>query len=133
MKAKALPKADAILDPELRELCDHLDARARVKTAKKFQRWADHLTKSAMQLEPGIVPLIPPPKVPRGFFLVNISRREQEELRALARANHMPLRSAMKFAVLQEKRDLQERLRVAKLAGVSPHRCWELIDGNPRN
>ena len=117
MKATKLPKHDAAMEPELRELCDHLNARDRVKAAKKFQRWVDQLTKSAIIMEPGLVPLIPPPKVPRGFFLVNLASYRRKEMQALARSQGVTVPMMMQWAMSSIENEMKERARVAEMSG----------------
>ena len=129
MKA-AVKKADAVLEPELRELCDQLNGAQRRKTAEKFARWANQLVESVMVMEPGAIPLLPPPKVPRGFFLVNLPRSDQKELRALAREAGVPLNVVIRWAITRTRMELKERQRAARLLGVRPNECWKFVCGS---
>ena len=81
------------------------------------------MTESAIRMEPGIVPLIPPPKVPRGFILINLSGWDQDKLRSLAQENGVELRSVLRWAITQTRTLLDEKIQVAKLAGISARDC----------
>jgi hypothetical protein len=126
-------KGNAVLEPELRELCGDLDAVERARTAEKFMRWADQLTESAMRMQPGIIPMVPPPKVPRGFFLLNLRASEQNRLRALAQASGCELRNLLRWAITTVELQMEDRARVATALGIEPHQTWRFINGNPKN
>ena len=54
-----------------------------------------------------------PPKIPRGFIMVNLSAREQKELRSLARQNGMDLRGLIRYAIgSQVRHELETAARV---------------------
>lgn len=122
---------DAVLEPELRELCGELSAIERAQAAEKFLRWADQLTLSAMQM--GIVLPVKPEKVSRGFVAVNLSAWQQSELRKMARRCGWSLRGVLRWGVLSAMGMLEDHLRVAKLANVSPKFCSGFIEGNTMN
>lgn len=132
MKAP-LKQSDAVLEPELRELCGELDAIQRAKTAEKFMRWADQLTESAMRMDPKLIPLVPPPKVPRGFILVNLAKWREEKIRALAKEFGCDLRSVLGWAITTTWMDLEEKLKIARMVGISPRACWRFVEGNEKN
>ena len=123
----------AVLEPELRELCDGLDAIQRCQTAEKFMRWANQLSESAMVMKPGIIPLVPPPKVSRGFFLVNLAQWQKDELKVLARDCGVDVRCVIGWAISKTKMQLEEKTRIALLAGIHRSDCWRFIAGNPKN
>jgi hypothetical protein len=130
---KAVLKRDAVLEPELRELCGELDAIQRAKTAEKFMRWANQLTESVVLMDPHLIPRLAPPKVPRGFFLLNLTKWEQDELKAVARAFGTELRHLLRWGVAHVKVELEEKRRLARIAGVAPTECWRFIGANPNN
>lgn len=132
MKTKPKP-ADAVLEPELRELCGELSPEQRMKTAEKFLRWVDQLTHSVSITNPGLVKVLPPPKVPRGFFLVNLAKWMQDRLRQAAYECGCVPRDVITLAVRGAVWELEEKVRVARLAGVSPRDCWGLAEGSDRN
>lgn len=126
-------KADAVLEPELRELVFDQDAVQRAKTAEKFMRWADQLTQSVIITNPDLVVMVPPPKVPRGFFLVNVSKHNLAEMRECARQCGVELRSMMYWAVIHVKSELQNKIKLAEQLGVKPKDCWRYVSVNPKN
>jgi hypothetical protein len=130
---KAISPEDSVLEPELRELCGELTAIERAKTAEKFMRWADQLTRSAVLMDRDLVTRVPQPAVPRGFFLVNLAKWQREKLQRLARATGVDLRAVLNWALTKTRIELEERIRIAELAGVHPRECWKLIAGNNRN
>ena len=130
---KTLHESDGILEPELFDLCGELSATERVKAAQKFMRWADQLTDSAMLLDLALVPMVPSPKVPRGFLLVNYAKWQQDQLRALAHECGYNLSTVLRWALTKVQHELQEKIHVARKAGIAPRECWKLIEGNTRN
>jgi hypothetical protein len=126
-------RADAVLEPELRELCGELTPKQRMMTAEKFLRWVNQLTSSVQISNPELVKPLPPPKVPRGFFLVNCSEGQQEEMRRLARKCGDDLRGLINWAMIVVQCSLRERIRVAELAGVNPRVCLGLAAGSDQN
>ena len=126
-------RRDTVLEPALRARTANLNAAERVQLAQVLARWADQLAESAMLIDPDLVPMIPPPKVPRGFFLVNLSRRNQDNLRKLARANGVEFRTVMRWAITRTRMELEEKIRLAKLMGVAPRACWSLTEGCKEN
>jgi hypothetical protein len=132
MKAQ-LNQADAMLEPELRELCGELTPEQRNKTAKKFARWVDQLLASAALTHPELVATKPPPDVPRGFILVNLAKWQQDDLRELARECGADLRGVLGWAITTVKMELREKIRIAKLLGVDPKACWRLCHGDEKN
>ena len=112
--------ATEVLEPELCNICRDLTAAQRMDMAETLQRWVNQLASSVAIADPRLLKLLPPPKVSRGFFLVNISQWQQDNLRALGRACGVPLRGMMDWAVRRVAADLRERIRLAKLLGVNP-------------
>lgn len=132
MKSKS-DLADAVLEPELRELVFDQDAARRAKTAEKFMRWANQLTESVMISDPALIPQLPPPKVPRGFFLLCLAKWEQDELRDLARKCGLDLRSVIGYAIRQSKLDLLELERLKRQTGMEPHTALMMASGGNWN
>lgn len=132
MKTELQP-ADAVLEPELRELCYDTSAVDRVKLAQKFQRWVDQLTQSAMITDPDLVPVVPAPKVPRGFILVNLSKDERDELRELARQCGYNLSGLIQSGIRLIKHSTKERVEHARLMGVHPMNAGMLMHGRVEN
>lgn len=116
--------ADAVLEPELRELCGELSPEQRMRTAEKFLRWADQLTESVGMSKPDLVKPLPPPAVPRGFFLVNCAEWQQEEMRQLAHAVGANLRDLMGWAMVRVRCELRRRVELAALLGVPARKLW---------
>lgn len=116
------------------EQCRGLSAREREKLARKYQKWVNQLTESAIALDPETVPRVPPPKVPRGFFLVNMSRYQRAEWKALLRRTPgMYLPMVLQWAIHTTIIRARERVNLAELTGISPHDCYKFIGGSPRN
>lgn len=128
-----LPPADVGLEPELLELCSGMRAGDRAKTAEKFMRWVNQLTQSVGVLDPDLVPLVEPPQVPRGFFLLNLANWQQNQLRRLARECKVPLRSVLNWGIAHAQTMLESKIKVARLLGVAPSKCWTLTTGDERN
>ena len=128
-----MKECDAVLEPELRELCGELNAIERARAAEKFMRWADQLTRSVVMMDPQLIPRVPPPQVPRGFFLLNLRKRQQAELRTLAHECDCDLRTMLHWAITTVRVRLEEHLRVARLCGVKPHECWKFTEGREQN
>lgn len=128
-----VPPADAVLEPELRELVFDLDAAQRAKTAEKFMRWADQLTQSVIVTNPDLIVLAPPPKVPRGFVLVNLAQWQQDEFRQLARECGVNLRDVLRWAIIHTRCKLKERIKLAETLGVHPRECWQFRMDEPNN
>jgi hypothetical protein len=124
---------DAVLEPELRELCCETDAIQRAKLAQKFMRWADQLTDSVAVTDPELIPMVPPPKVPRGFFLINLALWRREKIEALAKECGYDLRSVIGWAITQTREKLESQRDLARLLGVHPQDCRRLTYGNPKN
>ncbi|MBE0544005.1 MAG: hypothetical protein IH623_21895 [Verrucomicrobia bacterium] len=126
-------RADAVIEPELRELCGELTAAERMKTAEKFLRWVDQLTHSVSISNPGLLKVLPPPKVPRGFFLLNLAKDMQDRLRQAAHECGCVPRDVLYAAATSAVWELEEKVRVARLAGMRARDCWELGVGSDRN
>ena len=126
--------ADALLAPELREQCRGLSAREREKLARKYQKWVNQLTESAIALDPDTVPLVPRPKVPRGFFLVNMSRDQREEWKAILRRRpgvYLPM--VLQWAIHRTIMRMREQAALMDLTGVQSCNCYKFLSDNPRN
>jgi hypothetical protein len=134
---KPLAKTDhnAVLEDELREVAADFSAKKRLEMSETLARWADQLFESAMQINPKIVKPLPAPKVPRGFFLVNLAQWQQDDLREIGKqcSNGSSLQSLISWGITKVKVDLRERLKFAKLMGVKPQECWRFIDGRAEN
>jgi len=124
-----------VLEDEVREICGDLSAKERLEVAEKFARWADQLFESAAQMNPDLAKSYsaPVPKVPRGFFLVNLAKWQENDLRKLARDCGVELRGALGWAITTVKINLRERVKLAKLLGVHPNECWRLTETNEKN
>jgi hypothetical protein len=73
------------------------------------------------------------PKIPKGFFLVNIAACEQKELRAIMRPFGIPLRSAINWAIRSVKSEFLDKLQTARHLGIDPRACMKLVAGSERN
>ena len=127
------PDYNLVLEDDLRDICGDMSVAQRCKAARKFQRWAEQLVESAKQMDPKLAVPQPSRKVPRGFFLVNLAKWRQDDLRKLARECGVPLRNVIEWALRQTQMELQEKLKVAQLTGVKPYLCWRFIEGNASN
>lgn len=123
MKAN-VSSADAVLEPELRELVFDQDAAQRAKSAEKFMRWADQLTESVIIIDPDLVVMVPPPKVSRGFVKVQLAQWAQDDLRDAARECGLDLRAVLRWAFFRVRQDLDEKIKLAKELGIHPKDCW---------
>ena len=132
MKA-TLEEALEVLEPELRGICGGLNAAQRMDLAEKFLRWTDQLTYSVGIADPKLLRVLPPPRVPRGFFLVNLDAWSQTELRRMARACGFSLRGMVNWAVTRVGVELREKIRVAKLLGINPKAAWQFGVADGRN
>jgi hypothetical protein len=125
------PEAEALLDDQLHQVASHLNAQQRIALAARFARWANQLEKSACKMNPQL--MITPKKNTKGFFQINLAKREQSELRELARECGMELRLAIRHAIWRLRDYLKEEVRMNRLTGLSA-RDRELALGtyNPR-
>ena len=129
---KSAVEANDFLEDELREVAANWDVDKRMDLSKTFARWADQLYESAMIMNPQIK-LPEAPKIPRGFFLVNLAKWREKELRKLAKENEVPLRGIIRWAINKASFELKERLDFSKLAGVKVSECWRFINGKQEN
>jgi hypothetical protein len=129
----AREEANELLEPELYTLCRNMSAAQRCEAANKFARWSEQLALSAMRLDPNIMPMREPPAVKPGFFLLNIARDRQRELRSLAQQCGVSLRTVLGWSFTRAYQRLKEKVRLANRLGVSPRDCWELTESNPDN
>ena len=60
-----------------------------------------------------------PPKIPKGFVLVNLSTWEQEELRSLARECGIKLSDAFRWALFSTRQQLKEDAEIKRKTGRS--------------
>ncbi len=125
--------ANTVLEPELLAQAAEMSARERVGRAVMFQRWADQLIKSAMLMEPNSVPVLPEPKVPRGFFLVNLAGYRRKELHALARRCGVTVPMILQWAINATEIELCERAALVEMTGICRYDCYKFLGGNPRN
>ncbi|HMJ91973.1 MAG TPA: hypothetical protein VK530_19280 [Candidatus Acidoferrum sp.] len=125
--------ADSLLEPALLCQAKHLNAEERIALADVYSRWSDQLTQSAWVADPDLTPLVTPPTVPRGFFLVNLSRWQREMLCDLGQQCGVDLRSAVRWAITSVVQRLNEKVRVAEMLGVHPKECWRLSEGREQN
>ncbi len=87
--------------------------RADISLAEFFeQAIADKIT----QLETGKLA----PKIPRGFFMINLSEWEKKELRKLSRECGIELRNSLKRTLHNTQADLRCWARVKRLTGKNP-------------
>ena len=102
----------AILEPELLQIAAGWSAAKRLAVAKEFQRWAHQLNESA-----GVVN--PPPKISKGFVMVNLDTWQQKELRELARESGQELRGMLRHALTLVYEQLKETVRVKRVTGLN--------------
>lgn len=73
------------------------------------------------------------PKVPRGFFMVNLAKWEQDRLRALCREFGMELRTFLRYAIKSHELDLKEKLKIARELRIDPRETFTLLQGSEKN
>jgi hypothetical protein len=88
----------------------HLDAEAK---GQSLSEWLEDAVKA--KLQPSID--LDNPKTAKGFVQVNLSEREKNELRELARDSGADLRGALRQALLHVKSNLREWARFKLLTG----------------
>jgi hypothetical protein len=114
--------ADDCLDPEIKDIVSRCSVKTRLMMAEDMIRHA-HQIQQSVAIMTG-KPLATPgnaPKIPKGFVLVNLSTREQKELRDLARECRFDLRGALRNALFWLREDLKERAKFIRTTGEHPH------------
>ena len=139
MKSRIKPEeianssANLLLDPDIREIVGHLNAKQRLAVIEKFVRWSEQLYESALLMNPKIVEPKPAPKIPPGFFLLNLSKWQQDELRELAKECGVNLRTAINMGVISTQVKLRKEVEIARKMGIKPSECWRYLVSNPSN
>ncbi|HTD67119.1 MAG TPA: hypothetical protein VK846_11380 [Candidatus Limnocylindria bacterium] len=128
-----LPEHDAVLEPKLRARCSATDAKARARLAEQLMQWAEQLRESVALMDLRLAAEMPTPKVPRGFFLVNMAQWRREKIEALAKECGYEMRAVIGWAVTKTWMELEDQIRVAQLMGVHPQDCRSFIHGEKQN
>jgi tRNA(Phe) wybutosine-synthesizing methylase Tyw3 len=121
------------LETELKEVAADWSVEKRLNMSRKLARWAEQLFESAVLINPALSELYSPPDVPRGFFLVNLAKWQQNNLQKLARECGVNLRSAISWAITRTRIDLEARKKLSQLTGMKIWQCGRLMESNPRN
>ena len=135
LSTTALIDPNALLEDELRIVAAHWSAEKRLEMSATLARWAEQLFESAAQMNPDLAKshAAPVPKIPRGFFLINLSKSDEADLRSLAAELGYELRGIIKYGIAAEKWRLREKVKLVRLFGVNPFECERFIAGDKKN